>query len=514
MLCPVCDGGEAGGAAGTCATCGGALILHGRYTLERLLGAGGQSRVYAARDAEDGSLVAIKILSLARVRDWKNVELFRRSAAVLAGLAHPAIPKLLEYFEETRSGFALYALVHELIDGETLAEAQKQGARFDEPGIRALAAELLSALDYLHGLSPPVIHRDLKPSNLMRRRDGRLVVIDFDLVRDVLRPDGGSTMSAGTPGYTPIEQYAGEATPATDLYAMGVTLLVLLSRQSPLELRRAGEQRLDVRGHTRVSPELTRVLEKLVEPEPQARYQSAAEVVAALAEQAPPKPRLKVVPPPSDEEPAPRRARSKPSELPELPRPRQSTSYVVVGSIVAFAIAGALILSQSPRTTRRKSVSVSTPSALAPAKATLPSSWSSSPPKPAPPPPPILAKGLSSAEVGAILTSGTWEGRVDKERAQLAVTQAKRGKLSAQLTIFDAAGHARKQPLRVEVTGLGSLIFRGRAVEDGVSVDQTFFADLTADLGSLVGSCETRYASAGSSYVVDHPWSATRVAVR
>jgi len=451
-------------------------------------------------------VVAIKILSLARVRDWKNVELFRRSAQVLAGLSHPAIPKLLEYFEETRAGFALYALVHELIEGETLAEVQKKGERFDEAAIRALAKELLSALGYLHGLQPPVIHRDLKPSNLMRRRDGRLVVIDFDLVRDVLRPDGGSTMSAGTPGYTPIEQYAGDATPATDLYAMGVTLLVLLSRQSPLQLRRSGEQRLDVRGHSRVSDQLTHVLEKLVEPEPGDRYQSAAEVLAAL-EAPKPKPKPKPVPVPkpviSDEPLGKTGTPSAPAR-----KPKMGVETVVMVLLIVGAGVWEL-LSYAPRksTTRKTIPSTWTPTSTPTAKPT---------PPPVPtPPPPSLAKGLSAPEVGAALTSGLWEGRLDKERAQLAVTASgtgKKGKLAAQLTLFDAAGHGRKQPLRVEVTGIGSIILRGHSVEDGVSVDQTFFADLTEDLRALIGTCEMRYGSAGSSYVVDHPWNAKRVA--
>jgi serine/threonine protein kinase len=279
MLCPVCD---LDSREETCSRCGGALALKGRFRLERLLGSGGQSRVYVGRDAHDGSAVAVKIMSLDRVRDWKNVELFRRAAQVLAGLHHPGIPRLVEYFEDQRPGAALLCLVHELIDGETLAEAMKHGLRFDEPSARALLVELLGILSYLQSFSPPVIHRDLKPSNLMRRRDGRLVLIDFDLVRDVMTPDGGATTTAGTAGYTPLEQYAGEALPASDLYAAGATLAALLSRKEPLELRAPGGQRLALGDHIRVSPRFLAVLTKMVEPEVQRRYQSAAEVLADL----------------------------------------------------------------------------------------------------------------------------------------------------------------------------------------------------------------------------------------
>jgi hypothetical protein len=268
----------------SCAQCGGELLLHGRYLLERLLGSGGQSRVYAARDQRDGGVVAVKVMALGRAREWKAVELFRRAGAVLAGLSHPGIPRVVESFEESRPGGVLFCLVHEFIEGETLAQSLKGGARYDERRAQAVAREALGILRYLHSLSPPVIHRDVKPSNLMRTSgpDGRLVLIDFDLVRDVLRPDGGSTVSSGTPGYAPLEQFMGEPVPATDLYALGVTLAVLLARKEPEELRPSGGARLSVRAHVNVSEGFLRILERLVEPEVGRRYQSAPEVLADL----------------------------------------------------------------------------------------------------------------------------------------------------------------------------------------------------------------------------------------
>ena len=320
-LCPVCDEPAPAPEATTCARCGGGLVLHDRFALVRLLGAGGQSRVYEAIDrSAGGRRVALKILSLARAREWKDVELFRRAAKVLGGLSHPSLPEVYDYFEEQRPGLALCCLAHELIDGETLAQAAERGARWDEEGAVAVARQVLDALAYLHGQSPPVIHRDLKPSNLMRRRsDGRIMLIDFDLVRDELRPDGGSTIGVGTPGFAPPEQLVGDTAPATDLYALGVTLAVLLSRKTPLALRRPGEQRLDVRRHVRVSERLVALLERLVDPDPARRPQSAREVLDALD----------ATPQPNVEQPA----LDAPTRAP--PRPRRGLQIA--------AIAGALL---------------------------------------------------------------------------------------------------------------------------------------------------------------------------
>jgi hypothetical protein len=276
-LCPICAEAVAPPAE-RCPRCQADVRLHGRYVLDRLLGSGGQGRTFAARDLEGGAPVAVKELSLARVRDWKSVELFRREATVLAGLDHPGVPRLVEYFEEERAGITFFYLVQELVPGESLAAALRRGARWNEAQARDLAARVLVILDYLHRQSPPVIHRDLKPSNILQRVDGGVTLVDFGLVRDVARPEGGSTVSAGTPGYAPLEQFAGRAVPATDLYALGATLVALLARREPAELLSPGTQRIEFREHVTIGDDLARVLERLLEPDPARRYESAAAV--------------------------------------------------------------------------------------------------------------------------------------------------------------------------------------------------------------------------------------------
>jgi hypothetical protein len=278
-LCGACETRAEGS---TCPRCGTPLVLDGQWVLENKLGEGGQSRVYAARSIRDGARAAIKVMSLDRARDWKNVELFERSAKVLANLDHPGIPTFIASFRVEANAVVLFCLVHERIDGETLKATLERGERYDEKKARQVLREVLGILRYLHGLSPPVIHRDLKPSNLMRRRSGGVVLIDFDLVRDDGKPDGGSTIGIGTPGYAPIEQLMGEAVPATDLYALGATLVALLSRKEPSALREKGAQSLDFERYVNVSKDFESILAGLLEPAVADRFQTAAAVLARL----------------------------------------------------------------------------------------------------------------------------------------------------------------------------------------------------------------------------------------
>src|SRR6185503_314055 len=96
--------------------------------------------------------------------------------------------------------------------------------------------ELLGVLDYLHSRVPPVLHRDIKPANLIVRPDGSIARVDFGAVRNVFRsPDEDGSTVVGTHGYMPYEQYMGQASPASDLYALGATLLHLITGRGPSE---------------------------------------------------------------------------------------------------------------------------------------------------------------------------------------------------------------------------------------------------------------------------------------
>ena len=150
------------------------------------------------------------------------------------------------------------------------------GRRFDERAVIGIGLELAQVLEYLHGLSPPIIHRDVKPSNVVLRDDGKVFLVDFGAVKDRIdRSALDEATVVGTFGYMPLEQFEGRAVPASDLYSLGVTLVFLLSQRPPAEIPRRA-MRLDFRACVRVSSGLAAVLDRLLQPDPEARYASAA----------------------------------------------------------------------------------------------------------------------------------------------------------------------------------------------------------------------------------------------
>lgn len=267
-----------------------------RYAVVRLLGEGGQAATFEAVDKKEGSLVAIKRFRVRGAKSWKDVELAEREARVLASVSHEALPRYVEHFEEQGE---LY-LVTRKIEGESLAAEKSTGQRMSEASVIRLLRDASSALDYLHGRAPPLIHRDIKPSNVIHRPDGSFAFIDFGAVRDKLKPEGGSTV-VGTFGYMAPEQFQGRAMPASDVYAVGATALTLLTGREPEDLPHRGLA-IDVKAALaggRTSTALRRVLEAMLEPDPDRRAPRIAPLLAQLgeAEAEAPKPRVEPIPP-------------------------------------------------------------------------------------------------------------------------------------------------------------------------------------------------------------------------
>lgn len=255
----------------------GALVGD-RYEVVRVLGTGSGSITYEAETIDTGRHVAVKQLLLWERQGWKSLELFRREAAVLDGLDHPSIPKLIESFElEAEEGTAFF-LVRELVVGESLRELVQSGQRFEEEAIEQMARELLEILAHLHTLAPPVIHRDIKPSNVIQRADGSLALIDFGAVRKPSEMEGSTVV--GTYGYMAPEQFRGNAVPASDIYGVGATVLHLLTHQAPSDLPQKG-LRVDLDEIT-LSPKWRAWLNRALEPDPERRFASAREAISAL----------------------------------------------------------------------------------------------------------------------------------------------------------------------------------------------------------------------------------------
>lgn len=258
-------------------------VVADRYRVVRALGRGSFGHTYLAVDTAAGDReVAVKQLRTDGDSGWKAFELFEREAAALRSLRHHGIPEIFEHLRETADDALIAYLVMEYIDGVSLQQRIDDGASLDPAALLRVALGLLDILEYLHTRVPPVLHRDIKPANVLLRPDGAPALVDFGAVRTVFRAagEGGSTV-VGTYGYMPLEQTMGQASPASDLYAVGATLLHLITRRPPSEFAsRDGviEVPVDLPGGVG----LRGVIARLLAPTASARYQSAREVREAL----------------------------------------------------------------------------------------------------------------------------------------------------------------------------------------------------------------------------------------
>ena len=211
-------------------------VLQGRYMVLGGLGAGGFSSVYRARDLRFPSvtrLCAVKEMVIGtadpEMREL-TIKSFEREASMLAMLNHHAIPDIFDYFTDGNRSY----LVLEFVPGQNLQQWLDETDEYlDEPKALDWALQVCDALAYLHSQKPqPIVFRDLKPSNIMLDTYNHIRLIDFGIAKLFEANEDKGTM-IGTAGYTPPEQYRGEATPAADVYGLGATLHHLLTRQDP-----------------------------------------------------------------------------------------------------------------------------------------------------------------------------------------------------------------------------------------------------------------------------------------
>ncbi|MDZ7956536.1 MAG: serine/threonine-protein kinase [Aulosira sp. DedQUE10] len=265
-------------------------VLQNRYRIIQILGQGGFGRTYLAEDQRRfNELCAIKELIPTTIGTsvWeKTQELFHREAAILYQIEHPQIPKFRERFEEDQRLF----LVEDYVAGKTyraiLSERQAVSQTLTEKEVLQLMRSLLPVLEHIH--SRGIIHRDISPENIiLRDSDSQPVLIDFGVVKELATrlqsPNSTAPVTTvGKLGYSPTEQQTGQAYPNSDLYALAVTVIVLLTGREPRELFDETQLTWNWQQWARVNPKFAQVLNRMLSYRPSDRFQSAADVIQAL----------------------------------------------------------------------------------------------------------------------------------------------------------------------------------------------------------------------------------------
>ncbi|MTJ46896.1 protein kinase [Dolichospermum sp. UHCC 0259] len=276
--------------------------LGDRYVIIRQIGQGGFGKTYLAEDLNRFREPCVLKEFSPQIQTpyvvQKAEELFQREASVLYKLQHPQIPRFRELLRINIQGKESLFLVQDHIDGETynslLNSRQKQGLKFTETEIRQLLQQILPVLEYIHSLG--VIHRDISPDNLMLRSSDQLpVLIDFGGVKQVAAtvasqyyqtgaitsPTNGTLL--GKIGFAPPEQMqTGMVSTHSDLYALAVTMLVLLTGKQPQELIDTYNFSWQWRREISLSSALGQIIDKMLSPIASDRYQTARQLLQVL----------------------------------------------------------------------------------------------------------------------------------------------------------------------------------------------------------------------------------------
>ena len=256
-----------------------------RYVIQEVIGVGGMGSVYRARDLHFPNVV-----KLVAVKEMVNqapdpqvrktiVQNFEREANILATLNHASIPRIYDYFTKEDRSY----LVLEFINGKDLEAILSESSGFlQEEQILSWAIQLCDVLVFLHNHKPdPIIFRDMKPSNVMVNQQGNVVLVDFGIAKTFQAGQKGTMI--GTEGYSPPEQYRGEATPLADIYALGATLHHVISKRDPrLEPPFSFNERPLKKINPTISAEFEAVIETALQYNPPDRYQNVQAMKDAL----------------------------------------------------------------------------------------------------------------------------------------------------------------------------------------------------------------------------------------
>ena len=274
-----------------CKACGSKLLLRDRYHLVKGLGKGGFGATFLAADISLPGKPLCVIKQLKPNTDNPNFltmarQLFEREAKTLGKVGnHPQIPRLLDYFEDREQ----FYLVQEFVKGNNLQQEIKKNGVLNEEQARGVLLETLIILRDIH--AQKVIHRDIKPANIIRREiDNKLVLIDFGVVKNQVNTVAAgaeqtalTAFAVGTPGFAPPEQLAMRPVYASDVYALGVTCMYLMSGKAPKNMDcdpLTGD--IDWLKYVNISEQFSEILLTMLEVAVKNRYKTAEEVLQAL----------------------------------------------------------------------------------------------------------------------------------------------------------------------------------------------------------------------------------------
>lgn len=267
-----------------CRGCGSELLIDGRYRVQSLLGQGGFGLTYKVLDLHSRP----KILKVLTDNHPKYVELFQQEARVLEIMDHPGIPKIDEngyftYFPRDVEE-PLHCIAMEQIEGLNLEEYLSKRGNKPISHKRALRwlAELSLILGQVHNFN--FFHRDIKPSNIMLKANGCLVLIDFGTARQVSdsyieKQSAGLVTGVVSSGYTPIEQMRGKAIKQSDFYALGGTLIFLLTASNPLEFYNSHKDKIEWSNAVKdIPPRFVHLIDSMISSFPANRPKNASEI--------------------------------------------------------------------------------------------------------------------------------------------------------------------------------------------------------------------------------------------
>lgn len=254
-------------------------LVDGKYKILNEVGHGGMSIVYLAMNEKANKQWAIKEVRKDGVKDFEVVkQSLVAETDMLKKLSHPCLPDIVDVIEDEDR----FLIVMDYIQGNSLSKALDEfGAQPQDEVIR-WAKQLCDVLGYLHSQNPPIIYRDMKPANIMLKPDGNVALIDFGTAREFKEKNLADTTCLGTMGYAAPEQFGGmgQTDPRTDIYCLGATLYHLVTGMSPCE------PPYEIRPIREINPALSGGLERIIlkctQPNPQNRYQNAAELMYAL----------------------------------------------------------------------------------------------------------------------------------------------------------------------------------------------------------------------------------------